>query len=99
MTLRLELTGIRRTIDLPAIPFENEDATHAVKSERLVYFASQPIKTTVYDGTKLRPGNFIPGPAVIEEWGTTIVIYPGQEVLIDSYNNRVNEIGSAIARS
>ncbi|MBO67547.1 MAG: hydantoin utilization protein A [Acidiferrobacteraceae bacterium] len=96
LTLRLELTGIRRTIDLAAIPFEKEDSSHGIKSDRQVYFSSDPINTTVYDGKKLKPGNFIPGPAIIEQWGTTIVIYPGQEVLIDSYNNCVIEIGSAI---
>jgi N-methylhydantoinase A len=33
--------------------------------------------TPVYDGARLTPGSRIPGPAVVEEANTTIVVFPG----------------------
>ena len=96
LTLRLELTGVRKNFDLPEESFHEEDASHALKSERPVYFSHQPLHASVYDGSKLKPGNFIPGPAIIEQWGTTVVVYPGQEALIDSYRNCIIEIGQSV---
>ena len=32
------------------------------------------------------------GPAIIEQWGTTIVVYPGHEALIDAFRNCVIEV-------
>jgi N-methylhydantoinase A len=51
----------------------------AVKGKRPAYFP-QPrgfAETTVYDRTRLVPGDEIPGPAVVEEDGSTLVIGPG----------------------
>jgi len=51
----------------------------AVKSTRPAYFP-QPRgfeETTVYDRTRLAPGDEIRGPAVVEEEGSTLVIGPG----------------------
>ncbi|QIG80779.1 hydantoinase/oxoprolinase family protein [Stakelama tenebrarum] len=39
--------------------------------------------TDIYLGADLAPGNFIVGPAVIEETFTTIVVYPGWKASVD----------------
>ncbi len=39
--------------------------------------------TDIYLGADMRPGHRIPGPAIIEETFTTIVVYPGWQVLVD----------------
>jgi len=44
------------------------------------------VEVPVFDGTKVQPGNLIAGPAIIEEPATTIVIYPGQEAVLDHYH-------------
>ena len=92
LTLRLELVGLRERPRIPEEPFEGEDAGHARKGERSVYFAARPTTVPVYDGPMLRPGNFMAGPAIIEQWGTTIVVYPGHEALIDAFRNCVIEV-------
>jgi N-methylhydantoinase A len=51
----------------------------AVKGTRPAYFP-QPRgfeQATVYDRARLVPGDEIPGPAVVEEDGSTLVIGPG----------------------
>ena len=92
LTLRLELVGLRDRPRIPEERFEGEDAGHAVKGERSVHFTARPTTVPVYDGPSLRPGNFIAGPAIIEQWGTTIVVYPGHEALIDAFRNCVIEV-------
>ena len=34
-------------------------------------------------GTDLAPGHAVPGPAIIEETFTTIVVYPGWNAVVD----------------
>jgi N-methylhydantoinase A len=47
--------------------------------ERFVYFnpADGPIKSAVFDRHSLQPGFCSRGPAVIEEYGSTTVVWPG----------------------
>ena len=92
LTLRLELVGLRDRPRIPEERFEGEDAGHAVRGERSVHFTARPTTVPVYDGPSLRPGNFMAGPAIIEQWGTTIVVYPGHEALIDAFRNCVIEV-------
>jgi N-methylhydantoinase A len=39
--------------------------------------------TDIYRGSELAPGHYIPGPAIIEERFTTIVVYPGWDAVVD----------------
>ncbi|MBB5751622.1 hydantoinase/oxoprolinase family protein [Prosthecomicrobium pneumaticum] len=93
LTLRLDLIGIRERPRMNAAEFGEEDAAPALKGHRPVHFAVEPTIVPVYDGGRLKPGNFILGPAIIEQWGTTIAVYPGHECLIDAYGNVIVEIG------
>ena len=43
--------------------------------------------TDIYDYNKLRQGNTVDGPAVIEASKTTIVVQPGQKGFIDEFLN------------
>lgn len=93
LSLRSDLIGVRETVKFRSTPFESEDASHAERERRRVYFEGEGfIETKVYDGRKVRPGNLIAGPAVVEEPETTIVIYPGQEAMLDHYHTYVIEI-------
>jgi N-methylhydantoinase A len=95
LTLRLDLIGLRDKPRLRAAAFADENPSAAKKGVRTVHFDIAPVEVPVYDGPRLTPGNFIQGPAIIEQWGTTIVVYPGQESLIDAYGNVIIEIGQA----
>jgi N-methylhydantoinase A len=75
-------------LELAKLPRRNLDIAHARKASRDVDFASEGIHhAAIYDSTKLEPGMKLRGPAVIEDPGTTIVVYPGNEVEIDEYGN------------
>ena len=45
------------------------------------------MKTPVYDGARLRPGNRIAGPTVVETTDTTIVVHPGRRLRVDAFGN------------
>src|SRR5262249_47516258 len=93
LSLRLDLVAVRETIKFRSLPFAEEEATHALKEKRPVYFEDQGfVETPVYDGSLVRPGNLVAGPAVIEEPEATIVVYPGQEAMLDHYLTYVIEI-------
>jgi N-methylhydantoinase A len=67
------------------------DASGAMKRKRQVYFkeAGKFVKTPCYDGNRLRYGNVITAPAIIEETNTTVVVPPGTKLTVDVYGNYI----------
>ncbi|MEE8449214.1 MAG: hydantoinase/oxoprolinase family protein [Thermodesulfobacteriota bacterium] len=62
----------------------------AFKFRRPVYFHPQGfVQTPIYERDRLRPGNQIPGPAVIEEAASATVLLPETGATVDSYGNIV----------
>jgi N-methylhydantoinase A len=55
------------------------------KSSRAVYFGTAFRDTPVYDRASLPPAGRINGPAVIEEFGSTTVVFPAQSVEVDPH--------------
>lgn len=76
------------TIDRPSLPKIQAgltDAEGARKATRPVYFAGGFRDTPVYDRALLPPGTRIEGPSVVEEFGSTTVIFPGQYATVDDH--------------
>lgn len=44
-------------------------------------------EAAIYTGELLEPGMSFPGPAVVETKGTTVVVHPGNELVVDPYGN------------
>lgn len=63
----------------------------AQSGTRDIYWAETKAQseTPIYDGYKLRPGNSIAGPCVVETTTTSMVIHPGQSVEVDALGNFV----------
>src|SRR3984893_1187260 len=55
------------------------------KASRRVYFGTELRDTPVFDSASLPPSSQIHGPAVIEEFGSTTVVFPGQSVEVDPH--------------
>jgi N-methylhydantoinase A len=71
----------------------------AKKATRRVYFDGAWVETAVYERATLPPGCRIEGPAVIEEFGSTIVVFPGQFTEVDPHGILVvREKVTAIAK-
>jgi N-methylhydantoinase A len=55
------------------------------KASRDVYFGSDFQDTPIFDRVSLPPASQISGPAVIEEFCSTTVVFPGQSVEVDPH--------------
>jgi N-methylhydantoinase A len=73
---------------LAPLPKSGTPLEAARKGRRLVDYATEGVhQADIYDAEKLEPGMTFPGPAVVEDPATTVVVHPGQNVAIDAYGN------------
>lgn len=69
-----------------------EEPGQALKGRRQVFFKETFSLTNIYDANKLKPGNCITGPAIIEGVSTTVVVHPGQVVRVDESLNMIMQL-------
>ena len=72
-------------IDRPALPKLAEGGAAKPRTARRALFGGASVETPVYDRAALPPGARIEGPAVVEEFGSTTVVFPGQALTVDPY--------------
>jgi N-methylhydantoinase A len=73
-------------IERPRLPqLEPRAGAPLPKATRKVYFAGAFADTPIYDRASLPAGHALDGPAVIEEFGSTTVVFPGQHVAVDPH--------------
>jgi N-methylhydantoinase A len=90
----VEIVNVRLTASAALTRIAKPSADRARSSQpkpreyRRVWFAgARPLKTPVYDRAELRPGQAIAGPAVIEQFDSTSVLYPGDRLSVDDVGN------------
>ena len=88
VNLRVTGVGPIRRPELRRRPDGDGDATRAVTGRRTVVF-EEPSRATVYGRSALEPGDAVPGPAVIEEYGSTVPVHPGFTARVDGFGNLV----------
>lgn len=76
LTFRLRAFVSRPPVSAPPMESVGPDPASALKRTRPCWFDGKQVETPIYDGLLTRPGHIIPGPAIIEEPTTTVVI-PG----------------------
>jgi len=57
----------------------------APRGQRAVYFDAAFRDTPIYQRDTLGPGVRIAGPAIVEEFGSTTVVFPGQHLDVDPH--------------
>ncbi len=88
--VNLRVTGVGHM--RPAPPFCGRagaaDVNAALSGSRQVYFNGTGFtETPVYQRPLLTIGSQFEGPAIVEQYDTTIVVLPGQKVTVDSQGN------------
>jgi N-methylhydantoinase A len=89
MNLRLEMiVRLEKSLENGSAD-AGEDPSASLRTSRPVFFDVETgfVETPVYDGSLTRTGNVFPGPCVIEELATTIVVYPGQTARLTALEN------------
>ncbi|HQP09060.1 MAG TPA: hydantoinase/oxoprolinase family protein [Anaerolineaceae bacterium] len=96
INIRLTGLGIIPKTSLTSWQSGGKDSSEAIKGIRKAYFGEMGgwVDTRIYDGSKLKAGNIIEGPAIIEEVTTTIVVNPYDKATIDRLGNVVIEINA-----
>lgn len=79
---------IRRPDVLELVPGDG-NPERARTGSREIWFDGPRIPTPIYWRASLAPGDRIAGPAIIEEFGSTIPIHPGFEVRVDAFGNLI----------
>lgn len=58
---------------------------------RAVYFDARFCDTPIYERKRLQPGDCIVGPAIVQEFGSTTVVFPTLTTRVDPYGNLLLE--------
>src|SRR5262245_13894664 len=89
--IRLMAIGRSPKLELKEKALTDSDSSAAFKGKRQAYLGAERdlIEVPIYDSAKMKPGNEMIGPAIVETPHTTIVIYPDHHARVDGYENIV----------
>ena len=89
--VNLRVTGIGPIArpKLRELPPGDGQSTRALTGMRTVVFADAPHECAVYARERIAPGDVVRGPTIVEEYGATTVVYPGQRIEADRFGNLV----------
>ena len=91
--MSITLTASAPTVKPQIIKYEygGSDPGSALKEKRDVYFGGKWIPVDIYEMEKLRYGNVVEGPGIIEVRDSTVVIPSDRKVTMDEYHYMVLE--------
>jgi N-methylhydantoinase A len=87
VNVRLVARGLPEPLALPRQNSGQPDPDGALLGSRVVDFADQGGRCScrVYDRERLSAGSRLVGPAVLEQFDSTILLHPGQEAVLDEW--------------
>ncbi|MCH7588697.1 MAG: hydantoinase/oxoprolinase family protein [Chloroflexi bacterium] len=91
VSLHLSAIGMTQKPNVAELTTSDDGLRNALKASRNVYFTGEanPVDCPVYDREKLGSGDRIKGPAIIEEWTSTALVPPGQQLEVDRYGDLI----------
>lgn len=91
INLRLAAYGKVVTPARKPLTFATSDSHRHIKGQRQVFFeeANGFVATKIYDGDNMEVGNVAPGPCIIEQYTTTIVVPPRGVAEVNGYGDFV----------
>ena len=93
VTFRVEVSAIVPKAAFSARPDAGPDASAAIAGRRFVWLpeAGGSVQTPIYDRARLRPGNIVQGPAIVEQMDATTLVLPGMTARVEPYLNLILE--------
>ena len=87
LRLTASLTGVKPT--LARLDSASDPVEEAVKGRRQVSFGTshQAVECPVLERGRLRAGHLLSGPAIVEEWNSTVLVPPSLRVEVDAFGN------------
>ncbi len=95
VNIRLTATGKRERSKLPPLPASTVDAV--IETRKVIFDTAtiEGIECTIYDRDKFGPGATVSGPAVVQEYASTTVLFPGDEMVVAPSGEMIVTIGAA----
>ena len=92
---RLVAIGRRPTLTLPKVTGNGTGGATSAFGRRQVYFddAETPVDCPVYDRMTLAPGTRIAGPALVQEYASTTVIFEADSCTVADTGELIIAIG------
>ncbi|MGE5216256.1 MAG: hydantoinase/oxoprolinase family protein, partial [Chloroflexota bacterium] len=92
--VNLRLSALGKTESRLPLVAAQSDGDSGERGRRAVIFENKAIETPIYLRSAFKPGDHLEGPAVIEEMGATILVYPGDKMQVNESGHLVIEVGS-----
>ncbi len=96
-TINIRLKAIGRIPEIPTREIESckDIPVNALKKPRRIYIEGKFVEAPVYERDRLKNGNSILGPAIIEEPFHITLLLPDQYLEVDRFGNLVIKVGGA----
>ncbi|MGG5818562.1 hydantoinase/oxoprolinase family protein [Falsiroseomonas sp. HW251] len=94
VSLRVTVSGVMRKPPRHSVPAGGPDPDAEALVRRKQAYFGRLMDTPVYTRDRLKAGNRISGPALIEEHASTTVLQPGDALEVDAAGNLLIAIGS-----
>ena len=90
VNVRLACVGRTDKPAVPELPRGGDDPSHAGKGRRRIYLREAGcLDVPVFDGSALRHGNRLSGPAIVEQAHTTVLVLPEFDLVCDRHGSFV----------
>jgi N-methylhydantoinase A len=89
VNLRVSGVGPIERPRLPRLEEGDGDPSRSLTGEREVVFDAGPVPTAIHARDRLRAGDVLVGPAIVEEFGSTVPIHPGFRARVDHLANLI----------
>jgi N-methylhydantoinase A len=82
VTVRAMAHGPRPEVAAPELEQGGTDPADALKYRSPIWVEGAEVEAGIYDRTRLRAGNVVPGPAIITEMDSTSLVLPGHAATV-----------------
>ena len=95
MMVNLRLSALGRFENRLPLASSSSDSDGGERGKRPVIFdaAQQAVSCPIFVRSGFKPGDRLEGPAVIEEVGATILLYPGDKMDVNEFGHLVIDVG------
>jgi len=96
MIVNLRLSALGRFENRLSLASSSRDSDSGERGKRPVIFdnSQQPVDCAIFLRSGFKAGAQLNGPAVIEELGATILLYPGDKMQVNDFGHLVIDVGS-----
>jgi N-methylhydantoinase A len=95
MMVNLRLSALGKSESRLPLISSCQESDRGQRGKRAVIFDPKPVETPIFLRSGFKSGDRLDGPAVIEDIGATILVYPGDKMQVNEFGHLVIEVGSS----